>query len=235
MANEPRITRRNALLLGLGGAAAAVGGLILPRGGPATAGTPAGAGGATCDTTPAMDEGPFFPTRRPTDSDADLTRVAGRTARADGDVIVVRGRVVDEACAPIAGAVVDVWQANRHGRYDHEADPHTAPLDPNFQGSAHLVTGEDGSYSIRTIMPGAYPAAPGWDRPPHLHFKVARRGFHESTTQMLFAGHELNAADRLLQSLPAEEQDHLVVSPEPDPDPDEGAPVYTFELVLRRV
>ncbi len=232
---EPReITRRSALVLGLSGAAAAVGGLLLPRGEAASAATSA-AGGATCDTTPPIDEGPFFPTRRPADSDADLTRVAGRTSRAEGDVIVVRGRVVDETCAPVAGAVVDVWQANRHGRYDHEADPHTAPLDANFQGSAHLVTGEDGTYSFRTIMPGAYPAAPGWDRPPHIHFKVARRGFHESTTQMMFAGHELNAVDRLLQALPSEEQDHVVVGPDDDADPEEGVPVYTFELVVRRV
>jgi protocatechuate 3,4-dioxygenase beta subunit len=232
MAERRDISRRSAILMGLGGAAAAVGGLALPR---AVAESSGPTEGAACMDTPQMDEGPFFPTRRPSDSDADLTRVAGRAARADGEVIVVRGRVMDEACAPIAGALVDVWQANRHGRYDHEADPHTAPLDPNFQGSARLVTGNDGTYSIRTIMPGAYPAAPGWDRPPHIHFKVARRGFHESITQMLFAGHPLNDADRLLQALPEDEHEHVLASAGQERDEEDGAPVYTFDLVLRRV
>jgi protocatechuate 3,4-dioxygenase beta subunit len=228
-----RISRRSALALGLGGAAAAVGGALLPR---SVAGAPEAADAAdSCVVTPAVDEGPFFPRQRPSDSDADLTRVAGRSARADGDVIVVHGRVMDAACNPIAGAVIDVWQANRHGRYDHEADPNPAPLDPNFQGSAHLTSAEDGSYRIRTIMPGAYPASPDWDRPPHLHFKVARRGYHEMITQMLFAGHELNAADRLLQSLDAEEQEHVLVTAAAERDAEDDAPVYTFDLVLREV
>jgi protocatechuate 3,4-dioxygenase beta subunit len=232
--DAPRpLSRRAALTLGLGGAAAAVGGALLPKG--VVDAQPAGGADASCVVTPAVDEGPFFPRRRPSDSDADLTRVAGRSARADGDVIVVHGRVMDANCAPIAGAVIDVWQANRHGRYDHEADPNTAPLDPNFQGSAHLTSAPDGSYRIRTIMPGAYPASPDWDRPPHLHFKVARRGYHEMITQMLFAGHELNAADRLLQSLDPEEQEHVLVTAAEERDAEDGAPVYTFDLVLREV
>jgi len=227
------MSRRAAITLGLGSAAAVVGGALLPR--DSASATDGVAAGESCAPTPEVTEGPFFPRRRPADSDADLTRVAGRAGRADGEVIVVHGRVVDEACAPVAGAVIDLWQANRHGRYDHEADPNDAPLDANFQGSAHLVTGEDGSYRVRTIMPGAYPASPGWDRPPHLHFKVARRGYHETTTQMMFAGHALNEADRLLRALPAEEQEHVLVVASAERDAEDDAPVYTFDLVIRRV
>ncbi len=57
----------------------------------------------------------------------------------------------------LAGAMVEIWQANRHGRYSHERDPNPAPLDPNYQGWAQIVTGDDGGYAFRTIKPGAYP------------------------------------------------------------------------------
>ncbi|HEV3409093.1 MAG TPA: hypothetical protein VG095_02275, partial [Chthoniobacterales bacterium] len=69
--------------------------------------------------TPRQTGGPFYPTRRG-ESDADLTQLEGRSGRATGEVIYVRGRVLDEDGQAIPGAVVEVWQANTHGRYDHE-------------------------------------------------------------------------------------------------------------------
>lgn len=90
--------------------------------------------------------------------------------------------MLDEAGQPVADALIDVWQTNSHGRYVHEADANPAPLDKNFQGWAKLKIGPDGRYRVKTIKPGAYPVGDGWSRPPHIHFKVARRGIHELTT-----------------------------------------------------
>ncbi|MFZ2508195.1 MAG: hypothetical protein WAW79_06970, partial [Steroidobacteraceae bacterium] len=121
MNHRPRLTRRLALQAGLGLAATAtVGGLRAEA------------------ITPAVTEGPFFPRREQRDKDADLTRIDGRSEAAAGEVIEVHGRIVDATGAAVAGALVDLWQANAHGRYDHEADPNPAPLDPNFQGWAQL-------------------------------------------------------------------------------------------------
>ena len=183
--------------------------------------------------TPNQTEGPFFPNRPQPDTDADMTRIDGHDAPALGEVVEVSGRVLDEQGEPIEGALIDVWQANTHGRYAHERDPNPAPLDPNFQGWAQLVTDAEGRYSFRTIKPGAYPVNDGWSRPPHIHFKVARRGFQELTTQMYFAGDPLNDVDRLLQSVPESERGLLLVAFATGADGD--AAQGRFDLFLQRV
>ncbi len=177
--------------------------------------------------TPWQTEGPFFPIHLQPDKDADLTRIAGHSDAALGEVVEVTGRVLDTDGNPIEGALVDIWQANSAGRYDHEADSNTAPLDANFQGWARLVTGEDGSYSIRTIKPGAYPAEEGWVRPPHIHYKVARRGYKEITTQLYFKGDPLNDTDRLILEVPEPERTSLICDFSDGP--------ATFDIVLARV
>lgn len=121
-------------------------------------------------------------------------------------------KVLDEAGQPIADALVDVWQANAHGRYAHERDPNPAPLDEHFQGWARITTDAQGCWRIRTIKPGPYPVGDGWSRPPHIHFKVARRGYIELTTQMYFSGEALNDVDRLLLSVPQAERAGLIVA-----------------------
>ena len=128
-----------------------------------------------------------------------------------------------------ANAVVDIWQANAAGRYSHEADPNPVPLDPNFQGWAIMTTNDKGRYSFKTVRPGAYPAAKGWDRPPHIHFKVSRRGYHDITTQMYFENEPLNDVDHLLKSLNDAEQSKLIARR----NKDSGA--FIFDVVLGSV
>jgi protocatechuate 3,4-dioxygenase beta subunit len=216
MAVSDRISRRSALRAGLTALALA----------PFTR--------ALADT-PAQDEGPFYPVHKQADTDLDMTRVAGRKGRAQGEVVEVSGRVVDEAGTPIAGALVDIWQANAKGRYAHEADPNPAPLDPDFQGWARLVTDREGRYRVRTIIPGAYPVEEGWQRPPHIHFKVARRGFRELTTQMYFDGHPLNAPDRILNDVPEAQRGQLVVAFTAKLGDADRARHGRFDLVMKRV
>lgn len=183
--------------------------------------------------TPVQTEGPFFPNRPQSDTDADMTRIAGQAGRAQGEVVEVFGQVRDQHGAPVADALIDVWQANTHGRYAHEADPNPAQLDPNFQGWARLRTDGNGNYRVLTIVPGAYPVGTGWTRPPHIHFKVALRGFRELTTQMYFAGHPLNEADRLLQAVPEAERGQLVVAFSANEDT--GVRTGRFDIGLERV
>ena len=162
--------------------------------------------------TPAQPEGPFYPVAIGED-DWDLTQVAGGSGRAEGEVIEVIGQVLDAGCKPLAGSIVEVWQANTHGLYDHPQDrPGGRVFDPNFQGYARLIAGQDGRYRFVTIIPGAYPAARNWVRPPHIHYKVHSPSGRSITTQMYFAGHELNDADRLLARLSPAERELVVVA-----------------------
>ena len=185
--------------------------------------------------TPRQIQGPFYPTRRG-ESDADLTQLEGRSARATGEIIYVRGRILDQDEKPIAEAVVEVWQANAHGRYDHERDAsNPRPLDPNFQGRAELVTNERGEYSFKTIKPGSYPAGGSWMRPPHIHFKVSRRGYHEVTTQMYFAGDPLNEKDGIRNALSPAERESVTVRFERAEGVRSNARHGTFDITLKRV
>ena len=148
------------------------------------------------EQTADQDLGPFYPVIRPQDQDADLTRVAGRRGVASGQRIVVSCRVLDSAGRAVPHAALDIWQANSHGRYDHPGDQHDAPLDPNFQGSAKIVTDSAGRYRFVTIKPGAYPIGGGKMRTPHIHFDVMGRA-QRLTTQLYFPGEPLNATDFL--------------------------------------
>ena len=144
--------------------------------------------------------GPFYPVNRLAENDIDLTRLAGRPQRALGDVIEISGRVLDMRGRPIEGAVLELWQANAAGRYMHEADIATAPLDPNFQGYATLRTDAAGDWRIVTIKPGGYDSPIG-QRTPHIHFMMQGRS-HRNVAQMYFAEEaEANALDRLYRDL----------------------------------
>lgn len=186
-------------------------------------------GRAQTKATPAQTHGPFYPNVDQADKDAVLTNVQDREVSAAGEVITVQGKVLDEAGMPIAGATVDIWQANAAGRYAHEADPSTAPLDPNFQGWAIMRTDDEGSFRFKTIKPGAYPVTEEWMRPPHIHFKASRRGFREITTQMYFEAEPLNDIDKLLGEVPKDQQSLLVATRESALEP------FAFNLVLAKI
>ena len=185
---------------------------------------------AACSLTPHQIEGPFYPVAVQ-DQDWDLTHVSGRSGRAEGEVIEVTGRVRDAKCQPVPDCVVEVWQANLHGRYNHPLDePRGRPLDPNFQGYARFATDKDGAYRFVTIIPGSYLAIGDWIRPPHIHFK-AHAAFNPSlTTQMYFAGHPLNDKDRLLAPLSPKQRAVLEVTF--DTMRADGIRTGTFNLTL---
>ncbi len=146
--------------------------------------------------TPPQTTGPFFPDVLPLESDYDLVTMAGGTPAA-GEVITIEGGVFGTDARPVSGAVIELWQANVHGRYSHSRDTSDAPLDPNFQGYGVVKADEAGRYRFRTIRPGAYAG-----RTRHLHFYVAGPGFEKVPLQMYFADDPGNARDFLYRSLP---------------------------------
>jgi protocatechuate 3,4-dioxygenase beta subunit len=153
--------------------------------------------------TPEASEGPFYPTPRMrfADADNDLVKIKGEVESAGGEVIVLKGRVLDEAGNPVPQARVEIWQCDVNGRYLHSGDSGGAPRDPAFQGFGHVVTGPDGEYAFRTIKPVPYPG-----RTPHIHVKVLHGG-RELTSQFYIAGHALNARDGLFRRMTPQEQD----------------------------
>lgn len=180
--------------------------------------------------TPAEIKGPFYPVLAQKDKDFDLTRIQGQPDVAQGAMIVIQGRVVDTDGKPVEDATVDLWQANAAGRYSHPHDSNKAPLDANFQGWAIVPSGKDGRFRFKTIYPGSYPASDTWVRPPHIHFKVSKRGYVELVTQMYFPGEKLNDLDLLLGRKSRDERGLMTaarIGGEPE--------IYEFNIVVERV
>lgn len=134
---------------------------------------PDGAPGEACTPTTGDALGPFHEPGAPNRS-----VLAGPGE--PGERLVITGTVVDDACAPIAGALLDVWQADATGAY------HEPGKDYRLRGQ--MMTGADGAFRIETIRPGNYEQAPGAWRPAHLHMIVSRPGHASVTTQLYFAG-----------------------------------------------
>ena len=169
--------------------------------------------------------GPFFPLDVPADSDADLTWLKGHSQRASGQVVEISGRVLDLKGNPIAGARLDLWQANAAGRYAHPADPATAPLDPHFQGFASIVSDAQGDWRIVTIKPSGYDSPIG-NRPPHIHFDIRGKS-HRNVAQLYFPEDaEANARDMLYKALGGQAGTSLAVRNSGDPNK------YRWDVVL---
>ncbi|SOD42012.1 dioxygenase family protein [Nitrosovibrio sp. Nv4] len=174
--------------------------------------------------------GPFYPIMSKPDRSGDLTRVPGGSGRAKGQPLIITGHLRDPSGEPVAGAEIEIWQANAAGRYAHPDDTNPAPLDPNFQGFGAITTGADGLYRFKTIKPLHYPAGTIGIRPAHIHFDV--RGRHdELVTQMYFEGDPYNEKDAFLQS--ALNPEALIVKlRSPAPEEPEFM-VAVFDLVIR--
>jgi protocatechuate 3,4-dioxygenase beta subunit len=146
--------------------------------------------------TPAQMQGPYYPATFPADTDADLVRVQGAAAQAMGTVAHLRGRVMDVAGNPVAGAQVEIWQCDAQGIYRHPRAANTDRFDPNFQGYGRVLTDATGAYAFRTLRPAAYPG-----RTPHIHVQVTRPGRAVFITQFYVAGEPLNERDGLLNRI----------------------------------
>ena len=141
------------------------------------------------------------------------------------------GQVLNLKGEPVRDAKVEIWQANTYGRYTHPNDHNTAPLDPNFDGSALLTTDIDGRYRFKTIKPAAYPAGPNRMRPAHIHFQVSGRQ-DRLVTQMYFEGDPHLESDRFFQT--ALEQKDLLVAEllQPTSEMEPESKLVVFNIVL---
>jgi protocatechuate 3,4-dioxygenase alpha subunit len=108
--------------------------------------------------TPSQTIGPFF---EPSMLRAGARRNVLVAPGMEGERIRIEGRVLDGERAPVPDAMVEIWQANGHGRYDHPSDTRDLPLDPAFIGFGRAGTDDEGRFWFETIKPGAVPGPDG--------------------------------------------------------------------------
>ncbi len=149
---------------------------------------------ATLAATPSQTEGPFYPAALPADMDNDLVQVRGQQARALGTVLHLEGRVLDVDGRPVDGALIEIWQCDSRGIYDHPRQRGRERRDSAFQGYGRMMVGGDGRYGFRTLKPVAYPG-----RTPHIHLKVATSAGLRLTSQLYVAGDPGNERDGIFR------------------------------------
>lgn len=128
-----------------------------------------------------------------------------------GERITIAGRVVDADGIGVPDAMLEIWQANRHGKYAHPEDRQNKPIEPGFQGYGRIPTDENGRYSIATIKPGAVPGPDGKAQAPHIVVSVFMRGLlRRLVTRIYFPDDPANAGDFVLNLVEPARQGTLI-------------------------
>jgi protocatechuate 3,4-dioxygenase alpha subunit len=147
-----------------------------------------------------------------------------------GERIRIEGHVLDGDGLPVPDAMVEIWQANAHGRYNHKADQGAAHLDPTFLGFGRCGTAEDGSYWFETIKPGRVTFYQEQLQAPHICVTVFSRGLlNHLVTRLYFEDEQTNAVDPILRCVPDERRSTLLARRE---NIDETV-VYRFEIIMQ--
>ena len=146
-----------------------------------------------------------------------------------GERVVITGRVYDGDRLHIEDALLEFWQANPLGRYNHPDDRRDLELDPGFSGFARAMTDfHTGVYRLETVKPGPVPDPEGAFQAPHISVVVQARGMLDPVfTRIYFSDEEsANGDDLILRRVPRSRRDTLVAELEPGTDPKS----YRFDI-----
>jgi 3-carboxy-cis,cis-muconate cycloisomerase len=128
-----------------------------------------------------------------------------------GERVSIEGRVLDGDGKPVPDAILEIWQANAHGKYAHPDDPQDKPLEPEFSGFGRIPTDANGGFRFTTIKPGQVPGPQGKLQAPHLVVSVFSRGLlRRLVTRIYFPDEPANANDFALGLVPRERRATLV-------------------------
>ena len=175
--------------------------------------------------TPTQTVGPFFSPALLREVQNILT--ADSTA---GERIRIEGKVLDGAANVVPDALIEIWQANSHGKFNHPRDTRDLPLDPEFGGYGRAGTDDDGVYWFETIKPGPVPFEGDRMQAPHISVIVHARGMlNHAQTRLYFEDEDANASDPILALVPADRRPTLIARREEA----DGVVTYRLDIVLQ--
>ncbi len=176
--------------------------------------------------------GPFFPRTYFGPTDHDLRRrTATATPSPRGEAIRIAGRVTRAGGEVCVNALLEAWQADAGGHFDHPADPDAAAADPDFLGWGRAATDAEGRYHFLTLLPGGYVEG-NHRRAPHVNLQIMASGLMRPVlTTLFFPGFTAeNAADPVLAMVPEGRRGLLLAQAEGD---SEGLRCFRFDIRLR--
>jgi len=146
-----------------------------------------------------------------------------------GERIRVEGRVLDGAGAPVTDVLIEVWQANAAGRYNHPEDTGELEVEPDFTGFGRVIPDfETGVFSFETVKPGTT----GQGQAPHLNLWLVARGINLGLNTRMYFGDEdtANAADPVLGRIERAARRQTLIAGR---DNTGDMPVYRFDIHLQ--
>ena len=152
-----------------------------------------------------------------------------------GERIRIEGRVTDGSGTPVRDVLVELWQANAAGKYNHPADAQDKPLDPTFRGWGRACSDfKTGMWSFDTIKPGSVEGRGGRAMAPHVSLWIVARGINIGlNTRMYFSDEkDANAADPVLNLIEWEVRRQTLIGQRESALRD-GAAVYRFDIQLQ--
>jgi len=130
-----------------------------------------------------------------------------------GERVAIHGRVLDGDGAPVPDAVLEIWQANAHGKYAHAEDMQDKPLEAGFHGHGRVATSATGEFLFTTIKPGPVPGPRGEEQAPHLLISIFMRGLLKRlVTRMYFPSDARNQSDPILNCVDPTRRSTLIAS-----------------------
>lgn len=174
--------------------------------------------------TPSQTVGPYLHLGLTWNTTPDLT-----LGNPKGERIVIQGRVLDGEGQPIPDALIEIWQANAAGRYNHPEDTQDKPLDSGFKGFGRVPTDKEGRFRFTTMKPGAVPGPGNSLQAPHVNVCLSMRGMlRHLYTRIYFSDEAGNANDPVLGLIEDAGRRATLVA-----DKKAGAAEYRWDIVMQ--
>jgi protocatechuate 3,4-dioxygenase alpha subunit len=156
--------------------------------------------------------GPFFHAVLPWKEGGEMAKPGSK-----GERITIDGQVLDAEGQPINDALVELWQANAFGKYNHPEDRQPGEIDPNFTGFGRVAADAQGRFTVHTVKPGRVRGLGNTLQAPHIDISIFARGvLKRLVTRLYFEGDPANEADPVL-ALIEDPKRRATVMAKPDP------------------
>lgn len=154
----------------------------------------------------------------------DLTLPAGKAEAAEGNRLIITGRIRDPECKPIPNAYVELWQNNPYGKWILADGEMLANTSPTFTGTGQTYTDVEGRFSFITLFP-----APIKNSTPSVYVRIEAPGNEPYITRLFFSGDVRNDKDPVYKKLSAKALSDTTLMMQPD---DDDTVVGTIEFVM---